>query len=111
MKYIRSFISFRRVSLTVVRRTPNSQLNVRRPLTSAAAQRKAFQTHNHLEPHSRAFSTGKMPIESIITPEVLADVQRFWFEHLSHEDELVIAGQQAAKRWFFGGPEMDQLCA
>lgn len=54
---------------------------------------------------------GKMPIESIITPEVLADVQSFWFEHLSHDDELVIPGDQAAKRWFFGGPEMDQLCA
>lgn len=50
-------------------------------------------------------------ISSVLTPACLKEVRDFWFEHLPHDDELIVPGKTANARWWAGGPEFDTLCA
>ncbi|KND87006.1 hypothetical protein TOPH_08352 [Tolypocladium ophioglossoides CBS 100239] len=46
-----------------------------------------------------------------LTPALLRAVRDFWFEHLAGPDSLVLPTSSDSERWFFGGDELDRVCA
>lgn len=48
-------------------------------------------------------------IKSIITPEFLAGIRDFWFEHVENDEALILPDQKLFMPWFSGG-EFDQRC-
>ena len=55
-------------------------------------------------------STAKMAeLRSTVSPELLASVRDFWFEHVTNEDDLILPSQDVFMPWFAGG-EFDKRC-
>lgn len=75
-----------------------------RPFTSTAAQNLVDLSQNQFRDNMTA------TIESHLTPALLQELHKFWFEHLDDADQLIVADQSAHKRWYMGGAELDQEC-
>ena len=81
------------------------------PRVVARSVARSVASHNPAPSTRKAFvSIAKMAeLKSIITPELLASVRDFWFEHVKNEDDLILPSQDVFMPWFAGG-EFDKRC-
>ncbi|XWW97529.1 hypothetical protein V2A60_005513 [Cordyceps javanica] len=59
---------------------------------------------------SSSSSSSMAALDKVLTPDFLKSVRDFWYEHLPGDDDLVVPGQTAHKRWYAGGAEFDKAC-
>lgn len=48
-------------------------------------------------------------VKDILTPEFLAEIRDFWFEHITEKEDLILPDQKHFMVWFSGG-EFDTRC-
>ncbi|KAM3503241.1 hypothetical protein MY10362_004322 [Beauveria mimosiformis] len=51
-----------------------------------------------------------MALDKVLDSNFLKSIRDFWYEHLPGDDDLVVPGQAAHKRWYAGGAEFDKAC-
>ncbi|KAJ6446790.1 delta(14)-sterol reductase [Purpureocillium lavendulum] len=49
-------------------------------------------------------------VKDAVTPALLREVRDFWFEHLTDPKALILPTFADNKRWFMGGPALDEAC-
>ncbi|KAJ5934805.1 hypothetical protein N7466_004352 [Penicillium verhagenii] len=49
-------------------------------------------------------------LQQTLTPALIEDIQKFWFDHLSDDKSLVLPGQSEMKRWFSTDHDFDKAC-
>jgi hypothetical protein len=45
-----------------------------------------------------------------LTPALLHDVHQLWFDHLDHEESLILPGGSEMGKWFTADEAFDQAC-
>lgn len=53
---------------------------------------------------------GSSELKQTLTPSLLGDVHKLWFDHLSSEEALILPGWSEMGRWFSRDDTFDKAC-
>jgi uncharacterized protein (DUF924 family) len=53
---------------------------------------------------------GSSELKQTLTPSLLDDVHKLWFDHLSNEEALILPGWSEMGKWFSRDEAFDEAC-
>lgn len=51
------------------------------------------------------------PVDQILTPALLGELQKLWFKHILNEDDMVVPCQESMMKWFKKDEAFDKTCS
>ncbi|KAJ5400615.1 hypothetical protein N7465_011104 [Penicillium sp. CMV-2018d] len=88
--------------------TPNLRTNpIERPQLQKNFGRSTFSREFHSTPITMASSSD---LKRTLTPTLLDDVHKLWFDHLSCDEALVLPGWSDMGKWFSHDEAFDKAC-